>query len=160
MRFCSISVILIFLIITYAQALPTVNAPQLVIGNWCHNSGTCQPISTPCTNGNPSFTTAVIPPSITTVKALGMSLIGYDTFVSSILFIDPQITQINTTQIQMQATCLSDLIFTKLQFSYIIVGLSVQYLDVYSECFLCTPRSTSDGSRAYTFGIQQHTIPF
>jgi ElaB/YqjD/DUF883 family membrane-anchored ribosome-binding protein len=64
------------------------------------------------------------------------------------------------TQIQMQATCLSDLIFTKLQFSYIIIGLSVQYLYVYSECFLCTPRSTSDGSRAYTFGIQQHTIPF
>ena len=113
-----------------------------------------EPVTTECSFNATNTISVPYTPTITTVKSTGVSLVGYSGVVSTVITFEISIVSISTTEVTMSLKCRENSMMTRLRFMYIIVGTTVLYLDVYSDCFLCLPQDTLDGNRYHQFSNQ------
>ena len=65
---------------------------------------------------------------LTFLKAYGISLIGYDSAVQSVVSFGMEITLVNVTHVKISAECRDGTMFTRLRFSYILIGSDINYI--------------------------------
>lgn len=119
-----------------------------------------EPLSTQCEEAVSSTYHVQYDHRFKTVKAAGLSLIGFESVVENSVYIKSSIGKFNTSHVAIEVSCHEMTLFNRLRFSYIIVHDTVMFLEIYSVCYLCEPKDSSDGIRWWEFSYMTHTKPF